>query len=160
MTEENGLSLDKSHAYFAKSLNGEVWDLLEKPKRSLSEDERMLYAAYASCYHWLHAGTSLHQQRGEWLISRVQTVLGNGEAALKHAKRCMELTMQYKRLMQDFDFAYAFEGLARAHALNKNQAKAEYYLEEARKAGEKISEKESQEFFFGDLQGGEWFGLV
>ena len=160
MDEEKNFTLNEAHAYFAKALNGEVWNLLEKAERTQAEDERMLFAAYASAYHWLEAGTALNQQRGEWLITRVQTVLGNRETALLHAKHCLALTMQHENLMKDFDFAYAFEGLSRAHALNGNLDKGAYYLEEAKKAGEKISAKGDREFFFKDLQAGEWFGLV
>ena len=36
--------------------------------------------------------TSSNRQRGEWLISHVYAVLGDGPAALRHAHRCCEIT--------------------------------------------------------------------
>jgi len=84
-----------------------VWDLLEKPERTPREDEIMLLTAYASCYHWLQVGTAVNQQRGEWLIARVYTVLGRKEMALERARRCFELTEQFDKEMEDFDRAYA-----------------------------------------------------
>ena len=85
----------KDHEAFAKTINGEVWRLLEKPDRSAADDEQMIHAAHASCYHWLYAGTPLHHQRGEWLIARVYPVLGHREAAERYARRCLALAQDY-----------------------------------------------------------------
>ena len=72
----------------------------------------MLHAAHASLYHWLEAGTEVNHQRGIWMISRVHAFLGNSDRALRYAIRCMELTELHSDLMEDFDFAFAWEGLA------------------------------------------------
>ena len=86
----------KDHEAFAKETNGEVWRLLEKADRTPADDEQMIHAAHASCYHWLFAGTALHQQRGEWLIARVYTVLGEREAAERHTRRRLALTEAHR----------------------------------------------------------------
>ena len=112
MEEKHSYTLKEAEQYFAKALNGEVWELLGKADRTALDDERMLYAAYASCYHWLQAGTGAHQERGEWLIAHVCTVLGLKDEALRHASRCLELTQQHPDLMKDFDVAYGFEAMA------------------------------------------------
>ena len=62
--------------------------------------------------------------------------------------------------MEDFDIAYAYEGVARANALAGDAAAAKTYLEKARAAGEAIADPESKEFFIGDLQSGEWYGVT
>lgn len=158
--ENAGLyTLDQAHNHFAKTLNGKVWELLEKPGRSKPEDDLMLYAAHASCYHWLEVGTGLHHQRGEWLIAHVSTVLGFEEAALRHARRCLELTQEYAELMQDFDWAYAYEGLARANALAGNHGETVRYLQLALEHGQSIANDEDQKIFMGDFEGGEWYGM-
>ena len=159
MNDEKKYTVAEAHEYFAKNLNGRTWELLEKSGRTKAEDELMIYAAQASCYHWLVAGTPLHHQRAEWLISRVYAVIGKPRAALGHALRCMELTEQNPALMKDFDLAYACEALARAHALAGDKEDAKKYLEEARPLGQAIANEEDKKIFLGDLQGGDWHGI-
>ena len=160
MDETPRYTLEQAHLQFAKSINGQVWDLLGKPDRSLSDDEQMIHAAHASLYHWLNAGgTALHHQRGEWLLAHVYTELGLAEPALRHALRCMELTSEFADLMQDFDRAYAYEGLARAHALAGNRNSALEYRKLAQDSGVAIQNEEDRDIFMGDFDSGNWYGL-
>ena len=117
------MEIDKKlHGQLGASLNGEVWALLEKSKdRSEDENQRMVHAAHASHYDWLHAGTGVHQQRGGWLISHVYAELGLADPALRHAQRCAELIEIHRDALKDFDLAYSVEALARAHALAGNR---------------------------------------
>jgi hypothetical protein len=148
-----------THLDFAKGLHGEVWRLLKNPDRTPQESERMVYDAHASCYHWLHAGTGLNHQRGEWLLARVYTVLGDGAAANRHARRCLELTDEHSGLMEDFDFAFAFEVVARAGALLGEAEEARSYVARARQAGEKIADPEDRKVFFDDFFEYPWYGI-
>ena len=45
------------------------------------------------------------------------TVLGRAEPALHHARRCLELCEANPEAIEDWDLPYAYEALARAHAL-------------------------------------------
>jgi len=119
----------------------------------------MIYAAYASCYHWLKTGTALHHQRAEWLIAHVCTELGQADAALRHAARCLELTDEFADLMKDFDRAYAFESVARANALAGNREEGLKYIQLAQESGQVISNDEDKNIFLGDFNGGNWHGL-
>ena len=159
MPDEKTFTESDAHLLFAKQYNGKTWHLLDKPDRTPEENEIMLDYAHASLAHWRVAGTGVHHQRGEWMIARVHTVLGNGEAALRHARRTAELTELYKSEMSDFDFAFAYECLARAYALNGEKAEAKKFAEMAQKAGEAIADKEDRDIFFADFNGGNWFGL-
>jgi hypothetical protein len=159
MSEEKTYTEAEAHRHFAAKLNGEVWGLLEKADRSPAEDELVIHTAHASCCHWLKVGTGLHHQRAEWLIARVYAELGKADAALRHAYRCQELTEEHADLMQDFDLAYAHEAVARANALAGNQAEARRYLKLAEAAGQTIADDQSRQFFLGDLQSGNWYGL-
>jgi hypothetical protein len=159
MDEIKKYTLEEADLHFAKALNGKVWELLLKQDRSRPEDERMIHAAHASCYHWLTSGTNLHYQRAEWLIAHVYTVLGLAASALYHAYRCLELTNQYEELMQDFDRAYAYEGVARANALAGNQDEAATYVGLAAASGKAISNEEDRNIFSADFNGGNWYGL-
>jgi hypothetical protein len=120
----------------------------------------MLHASHASLYHWLQVGTGLHHQRGAWLISRVQTVLGNGDEAIRYANRCLELTKDYSDLMEDFDFAFAYKAAARANALAGNIEEAKKFIGLARSAGEAIKNDEDRTIFLKEFEGGEWYDLL
>jgi hypothetical protein len=160
MSEEERYTLSEAQEQFAKQTNGVVWRLLGKEDRIPEEDELMEFAAITSLYHWLHAGTAVHQQRGEWMAAHVYTVLGNAPMALRHAQRCLALTEEHADEMADFDRAYAYEGIARARALAGDVEAARDYLTQARAAGDAIEDADSKEFFDGDLAGGEWYGVA
>lgn len=159
MVHENTYTIAEAHKYFAQSTNGRVWELLQKHNRSQDENDEMLHAAHTCIYHWKFAGTAIEQQRGEWLISHVHVVLGHGNEALRHAQRCFQLTQSNRGLMKDFDIAYAFEGMARAHALLGDHKMAEEFLVLAGQAGNAIADEEDRSIFMRDFDDGEWYGL-
>jgi hypothetical protein len=159
MSELDREELESAHLDFAKRANGRVWELLGKGDRTDAEIREMVHAAHASMYHWLQVGTPVNTQRGEWLLARVYTQVGDAEAAIRHAERCQVLTEAHPDLMQDFDRAYALEGLARAYVTAGEMGKGGEYRDLAQSAGEKIANAESREIFFDDLQSGDWRGL-
>jgi hypothetical protein len=155
VVEEQKYTEQECHKKFAVELNNLVWNLLGKKDRTPQEDETMINAAHGSCYHWSKVGTAINQQRGDWLISHVYAVLNRPEPALHHAKLCMELTEEKK--FEDFDLAYAYEGIARAFASAGNKSDSEKYIKLAKEAGEKIKNKEDKDIFFGDFEAGPWY---
>jgi tetratricopeptide (TPR) repeat protein len=159
MNDEKTYTLEEAAQHFAKMLNNKVWELLQKTDRSKSENELMIHAAHASCYHWLNAGTGLHHQRGEWLIAHIYTELGFADSALRHASRCLELTNEFAESIKDFDWAYAYEGVARANALAGNRDEALKYIQLAQESGQAISGEEDKSVFTGDFNAGNWHGL-
>jgi hypothetical protein len=106
----------------------------------------MLHAAHASRYHWGEAEECRPENlaRGEWQISRVYTVLGRAEPAIWHARRCLEHCQANG--IGDWDLAYAYEALARAHAL-AGDTEAEEWKSKARAAGDAIADPEDREHF-------------
>ena len=159
MTSEALFDENVAHAYFARKLNGEVWQLLEKTERTSDDQFRMMHAAHGSAYHWLCAGTVVHQQRAEWLLAHVYTVLKEAESALLHANRCLALTEEHEAEMADFDKAYAYEGMARACALCQNEEDAMWYYQLAKQAGRLIKDPEDRKIFEGDFGSGDWWGV-
>ena len=159
MSENKNFTEAEAQLHFAKQFNGKIWELLEKPKRTLDEDELLVDYTHASLAHWRAAGTGVHLQRGVWMLARVYTVLGNAQMAIQYAERCIELTDQHKALLSDFDFAFANECMARAQALAGNQAEAKKYIDKADKAGVAIKDDEDREIFMNDFNGGEWYGV-
>ena len=123
---------------------------MEKADRTRDDDDEMLHAAHASRYHWGVVGQAEHRARGEWQISRVYTVLGRGEPAIAHAKRCLEICEQHG--IADWDLAYAYEALARAHKMARHPAEARKFNKLARAAGYRITEAEDREHFEEDYE--------
>jgi hypothetical protein len=156
MTHADKYTLE-CHKMFAVECNHRVWNLLAKEPRSAEENEEMIHAAHASYYHWSKIGEPVNLQRGEWLISHVYAVLDRKEPAIHHAMKCLSLTEEYK--LVDFDLAYAYEAMARAHAAAGNVTEAKKYSNLASKAGDKIKSEEDRKLFFADLETGPWYGL-
>ena len=157
MAEEQKYSEMECHKKFAVEMNNLVWNLLGKKDRTPQEDENMVNAAHASCCHWSKVGTAINQQRGDWLISHVYAVLNRPEPAVHHAKLCMELTEEKK--FEDFDLAYAYEGMARAYACSGNKTEAVKYIKLATEAGEKIKNEEDKKLFMSDFAAEPWYGV-
>jgi hypothetical protein len=159
MTEKETFTEAEAHLHFAKRFNGMTWDLLDKQERTREEDDMMVNYAHTSLAHWRAVGTGVNLQRGVWMLARVNIVLGNTQMAMQYAGRCLELTEQFKDQLSDFDFAFANECMARAHALGGNQTEAQEYIVKANKAGAAIQDEEDRQIFFDDFNGGDWYGL-
>jgi hypothetical protein len=159
MEEEKKYTLSEAHHNFAVDFHGQTWDLLEKMNRTQDEQERMLDYAHASLAHWRTAGAEIHHQRGEWLVTRVYTVLGDKLNAMKHALRCLELFETNKHLMADFDAAFTYEAVARACALSGDRTRAKEFIDKSQQAGESIADDRDREAFFLEFNGGEWNGV-
>lgn len=159
MAEKESFTEAEAHLHFAKDFNGKIWELLEKPERTSEEDDLLVDYTHASLAHWRVAGTEVHLQRGSWMLAHVYTILGNADLALQHGQQCQALTEKYKDHLSDFDFAYAYECMARAQALAGNQMEAQNYIVMADKAGAAIKDDEDREIFLGDFNSGEWYGV-
>lgn len=124
-------------------LFNEVWRLME----TREDDERMLHAAHASAYHWSEAPECepKNRARSEWQLSRVYTLLGRGEPALHHARRCLEICEEHPENIEDWDLAFAYEALARAHRVAGMNEEAAGYKQKAQELGEEISDPEDRE---------------
>ncbi|MHA1497463.1 MAG: hypothetical protein ACTSRT_07925 [Promethearchaeota archaeon] len=150
------------HEKMAKSSFNTVWNYLDKKDRTTEDDEEMVNAVHASLHHWRilvnHGkGEVVNIQRGEWIISRVYTVLERLDPALNHAKTCLKITLNNN--IGDFDLAFGYEAMARASALSGNKDDYTKYYKLADDAGNKISNKEDKEYFFKDLKEGNWFDM-
>lgn len=133
----------------AKDLFNLVWRYLEKEKRSPEEDDLMIHAAHASRHHWGEVGSPENIAIGEWQISHVYAVLGRPEPALYHAGRALEVCK--KGELKDFPLAYAYEALARAHALAGSGDESRRYVALGKAAGKRIKDLMDRELFEKDL---------
>ncbi|MEZ0446724.1 MerR family transcriptional regulator [Cellulomonas sp. ICMP 17802] len=140
-TDERQLAIDL--------FNG-VWRLLENEDRSVEDDDRMVHMAHASRYHWGQVGAPENRSRGEWQVSRVYCVLGRAEPALHHARRGLEICQEHG--LVDWDLAYAYESLARAHAVAGDTEQARAWTEQALAAADEIAEDDDRELLLSDLE--------
>jgi len=150
MTEEKKYTEQEWHKRAAITLFNLVWSLLDKKDRTKQEDDKMVHAVHASRFHWGEIGTPVEFERGEWQISRVYSVLNRSQSALYHAERCLEICKEHN--IGDFDIAFAYEAMARAHAVAGDKSDCEKYIKLAKEAGEQIKKKEDKDLFFNDLK--------
>ena len=134
----------------AGALFNSTWRLLEKPDRTRAEDDEMLHMAHASRHHWGVVGEPRNFARGEWQCSRVYAVLGRSEPCLHHAQRVLDLCTENG--IGDFDLAFAYEALARGHAVAGDAERARAYTEQALAAAEAITQDDDRELLLGDLE--------
>ena len=123
-SEGAGLSVEVERQA-AMDLFNRTWRLLDRTDRTLVHDTAMVACAEASLWHWRRVGAPTQWAIGEWQCSRVQAVLGNADAALAHAQRCLAIAEADR--VDDFVPASAHEALARAYAVqgDMEQARAE-----------------------------------
>jgi hypothetical protein len=122
--------LARAHRWFAVELNNLAWGLVEAEDRAPLDAERMIHAAHASCFHWLQVGEVLNHLRAQCLLATAYSRAGLGEAAVRHAEKCLALGRDADRKMTPFDRAAAHgcAALACATAGRAEDARREYQL--------------------------------
>lgn len=140
----------QQHEQCGRALFNTVWTLLDQPNRSMDDDDLMVHTVHAMMLHWLQVGTPVNFARGEWQLSRVYAVLGRTEGAMRHAERCLAICQEDG--IVGFDLAFAYEALARAHAVAGNTAQTSRFLILAEQAGRDIAEHDDRKILFDDLQ--------
>lgn len=136
----------EEHRRLGIDLYNRTWTLMDTP------GDEMLHCAHASAYHWMQGGgTTANRARSEWLCSRVYSILGLPEPALRHARRCIGLVESSPSEMEDWDIAGAHEALARAHVTAGETEEARRYYELAREDTAKIADPEDRKHIEADL---------
>jgi hypothetical protein len=153
MTDESSLATSDDqlamHRKLAADLFNGTWTLIDKPDRTPDEEALMVHQAHASAYHWLQVGTAENFARSHWLCSRVYCVVGRGEPALYHARLVRDICE--RNGIGDWDLAFAYEALSRAHAVAGNHAESMHWLEQARDASAAIAEDSDRQLLLSDL---------
>ncbi len=73
----------------AATTHGVAVELREGPRGDAARDALMIAAADASRELWVTAGTWVHSERGDYELARCHAVIGDGAAALRHARACL-----------------------------------------------------------------------
>jgi hypothetical protein len=134
---------------YGVTLFNATWDAMERPARTPAEDDAMLAMAYASAYFWSFVAKPENFARSQWQLSRVYTVLGRAEPALYHAQRSLDLCIEHD--LEGWDRPFAYEALARAHALAGDASATAAALERANVLGARIEGQGDRDHFFAEL---------
>lgn len=149
------------HRWFAVELNNATWDLIDgglSEHSPLAEQERALYGAYASTYHWLQVGTVANHGRGEYLIATVAVTVGRLDVAAAHAARCSELVSSRPDDFADWDRAFLGELLARV-AARSGASDAEALRASALRLASAVVDDEDRRICLERLEAGPWEAL-
>ena len=140
-----------THRALGVALYNHTWTLLEKADRTPAETDEMIHSAHASRFHWSRAESSepVNLARGEWQCSRVYAVLGRGEPALWHARRC--LAINEANGQADWDIASAYEAMARATGVAGDSVAAAEWKAKATAALDGIADNDDREVIENDL---------
>jgi tetratricopeptide (TPR) repeat protein len=159
MVEERDL-----HRWFGTQLNNGSWAVIADgsvgPDSPVSDRESALYSAYASAYHWRMVGNEANKARGEHLIARVASAIGEPELALKHALRCLEIIEDNPNETSDWDEPFAYEAIARANAALGRMETARDALERAVDLTQAVSNEGDRNVLIEELAREPWFGLT
>jgi hypothetical protein len=77
-------------------------------------------------------------------------VLNRSQSAIYHAKRCLEVCEQNS--IADWGIAFAYEAMARAHAVAGQKADCKKYIELADKVAGQIREKSDGDYLISELR--------
>ncbi|WP_127593541.1 hypothetical protein [Paenibacillus lautus] len=142
----------KTHKQFAMDCFNQVWDILENKQRTPEDEENMIHICHSSFWHWTQVED--HTQRnlsiGYWQLSRVYAVVGQGDQALRYAKRCVIVGSSAS--LEPFYIGYGYEAEARAYLVLGNKEQAMASKENAIRYLDKVTDKESHQMLANDLQ--------
>ena len=139
------------HRALGKGLYNTTWDLLELEDRTPAQDDELLERAYASAYHWRQVGHAGNAARAQWILSRAYAVLGRGEPALHHARRCVAVLEAGGTGIEAWDLAAAAEAMARSLAISGDLASAAEWKARAEEATKAIVGERDRKIIEGDL---------
>jgi hypothetical protein len=134
--------MSQNHREEAVKCFNATWDLIDKSDRTHDDEVNMIHMAHASRHHWGQIGTAVEFTRGEWQISRVYSLLGMGASALFHAKEALKLCLDSS--IGDFDLAFAYEAMARAHSVLGDDSEKATFIGKAKEAAEAIKEEDNR----------------
>ena len=115
MTTITAILPEDMHRLCARALYDRCWEQARRTDRSAEDDQALLNMAHASLWHWRVVGLPVNLARGEWMLARVNALLGLAESARHHAENSLALCDAHQ--LPEHDRALAHEAIARACAI-------------------------------------------
>ena len=149
MGKDPGFDTTLAHRYFAADCFNKTWGFIEKPNRTLEEDEQMIRLAQSSLWHWTNRADCNNQKLsiGYWLLARVYALAGRPEDAKRYADSCL----QHSKGEAPFFVAYAYEAMARAEKVSGNPSLMEKYKTESVRLAETVKDDGDRKLLIDDL---------
>ena len=143
-------TIDQMHNWFAVECNNRAWGLASAESRGVEEGREMLFAAYASAYHWSQVGAPVNMARADVMLAHVHSVLGEGVQALQCARRSLTFFVD-NNVGADWDVAFAHLEMAfAASVLGDTELHASHYAE-AKQRGDAIQDAEDRKVFLDEF---------
>ena len=123
--------------------------LLNKPKRTAEDSQKMILLSLASLWHWTQRSdcTPMNLSIGYWQASRVYALVGQVENARVYGQLCLKASQGEAIL--PFYLGYAYEALAHVEMVAGNREKMADYLQQAFQVAERISDPEEKKMLIG-----------
>lgn len=102
------------HRTFAPRAFNHTWALLDLEDPTREEEEEMLASTLAQRYHWYEVGDARQRAIADWQVSRVASVLGYADLALRFGERSLAVCLDND--LDAFVTGFAHEAIARAAA--------------------------------------------
>jgi hypothetical protein len=130
--------------HLASDLYNRAWDLLDSPDRTAAEDDELLAMAFASRWHWGQADGAGDEQFaiGDWFIGHVAAHLGLPDVALRFSGRALARVTEMGR--GGWLLASAYEGMARASAVNGDAEGRDEFSASAERALEDVDDPDER----------------
>jgi hypothetical protein len=151
MAKKPDFDLQAAHKYFSAECFNRAWDLIDKPRRSPVEEEKMLLLSLASLWHWTQREdcTLTNLSIGYWQVARVYALLRQADQAHRYGELCLEAAQ--KDGVLPFYRGYAYEALARAEQVADNLDAMEKYLIQAHQIASELAEPDEKKQLLKDL---------
>src|SRR5688500_4536337 len=150
MTREADFDAESSHRHFSADCFNRTWTLMERPDRTAADTEAMVLCALASLWHWTQRSdrTDRNLSVGHWQVSRAYALAGQGENAMRHARRSLALAAG----APPFYAGYAHEAIARAAMVLDDRELLREHLGHARRCAAAVAEAEERRALEDDLR--------
>ena len=151
MADKPDFDVATVHEFFSVECFNKAWELIEKPDRTPAEDEEMIRLSLTSHWHWTQSQdcAATNTAVGYWQTSRIYAILGLADNARRYAHLSLEASSSEGAL--PFCLGYAYEALARAESVAGDHEKMNGYLEDARRAADRIPKADVKQQLLNDL---------
>ncbi|MDE0888955.1 MAG: hypothetical protein OSA40_05805 [Phycisphaerales bacterium] len=137
------------HRRYSVACFNAAWELMERTDRSSEDDLRMMECCMASIHHWRGREdcSPKNLSIGYWQASRIASLLGQRDGAVRHAATCLDLS----RDLGPFLCGYAEEATARAALIDGDVSRARIHLKEATALCAEVTDPQGRGMLDADL---------
>lgn len=143
--------LARCHRWFAVEGNNRAWALAGQSTRTAEEELLMLTLAHVAAFHWSAAGGALERARADYTLAHVYALAGQGQFALRFARRALDFFEENPATGEDWDRAFAHAELAHAAAVAGDRALHAAHHARAALCGAAIVDAEDRTIFLAEF---------